>query len=78
MNDSHSAADLIKEIENVVAELTELNMIIFDATEDVAEQLYKNPKVAYVVRDCPLYTSPSPRDLSTSRMPSSACKKKYL
>eukprot|EP00826_Nyctotherus_ovalis_P022823 TRINITY_DN17623_c0_g1_i1.p1 TRINITY_DN17623_c0_g1~~TRINITY_DN17623_c0_g1_i1.p1 ORF type:complete len:259 (+),score=52.65 TRINITY_DN17623_c0_g1_i1:592-1368(+) len=26
--------------------------------------------------DCLLYTSPSPRDLSTSRMPSSACKKK--
>eukprot|EP00826_Nyctotherus_ovalis_P053095 TRINITY_DN6843_c0_g2_i4.p1 TRINITY_DN6843_c0_g2~~TRINITY_DN6843_c0_g2_i4.p1 ORF type:complete len:100 (-),score=43.82 TRINITY_DN6843_c0_g2_i4:9-308(-) len=25
---------------------------------------------------CLLYTSPSPRDLSTSRMPSSACKKK--
>ena len=24
------------------------------------------------VRDCLLYTSPSPRDLSTSRMPSSA------
>ncbi len=25
-----------------------------------------------VVHDCLLYTSPSPRDLSTSRMPSSA------
>ena len=25
-----------------------------------------------MVRDCLLYTSPSPRDLSTSRMPSSA------
>ena len=25
-----------------------------------------------LVRDCLLYTSPSPRDLSTSRMPSSA------
>ena len=25
-----------------------------------------------IVRDCLLYTSPSPRDLSTSRMPSSA------
>eukprot|EP00826_Nyctotherus_ovalis_P024385 TRINITY_DN18876_c0_g1_i2.p2 TRINITY_DN18876_c0_g1~~TRINITY_DN18876_c0_g1_i2.p2 ORF type:complete len:124 (+),score=18.68 TRINITY_DN18876_c0_g1_i2:371-742(+) len=28
------------------------------------------------VKICLLYTSPSPRDLSTSRMPSSACKKK--
>eukprot|EP00826_Nyctotherus_ovalis_P015975 TRINITY_DN14590_c0_g1_i2.p1 TRINITY_DN14590_c0_g1~~TRINITY_DN14590_c0_g1_i2.p1 ORF type:complete len:160 (+),score=18.93 TRINITY_DN14590_c0_g1_i2:241-720(+) len=28
------------------------------------------------VDTCLLYTSPSPRDLSTSRMPSSACKKK--
>eukprot|EP00826_Nyctotherus_ovalis_P012499 TRINITY_DN13310_c0_g1_i3.p3 TRINITY_DN13310_c0_g1~~TRINITY_DN13310_c0_g1_i3.p3 ORF type:complete len:214 (+),score=54.84 TRINITY_DN13310_c0_g1_i3:1177-1818(+) len=27
-------------------------------------------------KNCLLYTSPSPRDLSTSRMPSSACKKK--
>eukprot|EP00826_Nyctotherus_ovalis_P027351 TRINITY_DN2137_c0_g1_i1.p2 TRINITY_DN2137_c0_g1~~TRINITY_DN2137_c0_g1_i1.p2 ORF type:complete len:195 (+),score=66.51 TRINITY_DN2137_c0_g1_i1:494-1078(+) len=27
-------------------------------------------------KSCLLYTSPSPRDLSTSRMPSSACKKK--
>ena len=27
---------------------------------------------SYTVKDCLLYTSPSPRDLSTSRMPSSA------
>ena len=27
---------------------------------------------AYITRSCLLYTSPSPRDLSTSRMPSSA------
>ena len=31
-----------------------------------------NAGVDGVVRDCLLYTSPSPRDLSTSRMPSSA------
>ena len=31
-------------------------------------------QIAYVwhLKDCLLYTSPSPRDLSTSRMPSSA------
>ena len=31
-----------------------------------------NPKKFAVNNDCLLYTSPSPRDLSTSRMPSSA------
>ena len=30
------------------------------------------PTVEALDRDCLLYTSPSPRDLSTSRMPSSA------
>ena len=33
---------------------------------------YKSTKVIGLDRDCLLYTSPSPRDLSTSRMPSSA------
>ena len=37
------------------------------------ERVRKAEKAAEVqVRDCLLYTSPSPRDLSTSRMPSSA------
>ena len=31
-----------------------------------------NPTVLSKLRNCLLYTSPSPRDLSTSRMPSSA------
>jgi len=35
------------------------------------EELYL-PKVIDKICDCLLYTSPSPRDLSTSRMPSSA------
>ena len=34
------------------------------------DDLWKN--LIYQHRDCLLYTSPSPRDLSTSRMPSSA------
>ena len=29
-------------------------------------------EIVVALRDCLLYTSPSPRDLSTSRMPSSA------
>ena len=33
---------------------------------------HKKAKYEYEVKDCLLYTSPSPRDLSTSRMPSSA------
>jgi len=32
----------------------------------------KTAKAPGVLKDCLLYTSPSPRDLSTSRMPSSA------
>ena len=37
---------------------------------EVLRKKFKNDKHAY--RNCLLYTSPSPRDLSTSRMPSSA------
>ena len=33
---------------------------------------FKNFQIAREFKDCLLYTSPSPRDLSTSRMPSSA------
>ena len=47
----------------------------FDLDEDafvfVADEEENNDAVA-AARDCLLYTSPSPRDLSTSRMPSSA------
>jgi len=35
-------------------------------------QTVEQPASAAEVHDCLLYTSPSPRDLSTSRMPSSA------
>ena len=43
----------------------------------VAENPRKNPMFSHqeridLVKSCLLYTSPSPRDLSTSRMPSSA------
>ena len=37
-----------------------------------AEDKFKEASEAYGVLSCLLYTSPSPRDLSTSRMPSSA------
>ena len=39
----------------------------------IANHLSFKPNfVNYMFKDCLLYTSPSPRDLSTSRMPSSA------
>ena len=42
-------------------------------TFKVAKQaVEKSMQYAYRDRSCLLYTSPSPRDLSTSRMPSSA------
>ena len=46
-----------------------LKMIDIESNSDLFEK-YK-AKIP-VVRICLLYTSPSPRDLSTSRMPSSA------
>ena len=57
--------------EDLQEEFEELNVDIEDAeefegedeTEDLDDEEYMN---------CLLYTSPSPRDLSTSRMPSSA------
>ena len=45
------------DVEEAVSEMEEL----MDIADDIAE-----------IDDCLLYTSPSPRDLSTSRMPSSA------
>ena len=38
---------------------------------DVIQNICKQSKVPYSPSTCLLYTSPSPRDLSTSRMPSS-------
>ena len=42
-----------------------------DAVADVLRHLHR-ARDNYQRYDCLLYTSPSPRDLSTSRMPSSA------
>ena len=39
---------------------------------EVAEELLDSPTQLVKGEGCLLYTSPSPRDLSTSRMPSSA------
>ena len=59
-------------------ELSEkLNISLDEAREDAErylKELYtsQSPMMDALAVDCLLYTSPSPRDLSTSRMPSSA------
>ena len=52
----------------MVAHLTPVTICRLSG-DDVTEQGIKS---CYRIRACLLYTSPSPRDLSTSRMPSSA------
>ena len=49
----------------------ERQVVLFDAIEDAAFP-YVNNMHGRGTLSCLLYTSPSPRDLSTSRMPSSA------
>ena len=47
--------------------------LINNETEvQIKDLLRKNQQITAIDRFCLLYTSPSPRDLSTSRMPSSA------
>ena len=45
---------------------------LFSEEKPVIDMAYKNVPQCAIVESCLLYTSPSPRDLSTSRMPSSA------
>ena len=50
---------------------------VFDCIVEATRGLFKEDEQCclesiYAPLDCLLYTSPSPRDLSTSRMPSSA------
>ena len=44
----------------------------FEGREDGVSTWLNNSKRIRLANPCLLYTSPSPRDLSTSRMPSSA------
>ena len=48
------------------------NMALHDEMLEAIQQGDADPSVRVMVLTCLLYTSPSPRDLSTSRMPSSA------
>ena len=56
----------------VVAETCDKVLVMYGGRiveEGAVSEIFQNPKHPYT---CLLYTSPSPRDLSTSRMPSSA------
>ena len=65
---------LLFELELSLLELLELVLLLVGAWEEERVGLVLLPelKLDPDVRLCLLYTSPSPRDLSTSRMPSSA------
>ena len=58
-------------LEPVVEQVSVRNYVIFDKIEFEHEGINKIT-IGRQYDDCLLYTSPSPRDLSTSRMPSSA------
>ena len=60
--------------EKSVAEERMLELVTHNmqAAYNLVEWVSKLPAERRMVRLCLLYTSPSPRDLSTSRMPSSA------
>ena len=54
--------------ELVQAEMEEIN----DLQAEIYKEAFRFPELSVEEKICLLYTSPSPRDLSTSRMPSSA------
>ena len=59
----------------ITGETSGINMAVWEskeAAEAVAEKIQATLADAASFMACLLYTSPSPRDLSTSRMPSSA------
>ena len=69
---------LVSEMPEYIAAMEEVKKLMEDynkeitASEKELETKYQNYAVDSENQTCLLYTSPSPRDLSTSRMPSSA------
>ena len=55
-----------------MSEALEITKADFDADKENYLDRVENGEIIIVRHPCLLYTSPSPRDLSTSRMPSSA------
>ena len=82
----HGKTTLTAAITKVLSESGGANFVAYDQIDKAPEEKergitistahveYETAKRHYAHVDCPclLYTSPSPRDLSTSRMPSSA------
>ena len=54
---------------NVSSDLYQASVLFFELLTTNANAVFRQPQY---IDTCLLYTSPSPRDLSTSRMPSSA------
>ena len=50
----------------------EMDWLVKDMAEELRSWGYTGGESGHFILNCLLYTSPSPRDLSTSRMPSSA------
>ena len=59
---------------DIIQYCQEKGVFYIDTVKEQWEGFYANPEISLDKRSnfCLLYTSPSPRDLSTSRMPSSA------
>ena len=65
----------IKNWEQIETYFEDLNTRAIDSVEDLKKWMQDRSELEAVLEEnmaCLLYTSPSPRDLSTSRMPSSA------
>ena len=68
-NKSHTDADANKNIEQKTIDET---IVLTTSEWKTIYHFLKNPNRTSTVRSCLLYTSPSPRDATLSRMPSSA------
>ena len=66
---------LIINLSSAILPLLTQTTPMWDEIQDMPGEIFDVPDIETVLvedEDCLLYTSPSPRDLSTSRMPSSA------
>ena len=61
--------ELVKKVNDAVYSFIREKIVNLPLSEIVCEEDFNKLRTAFT---CLLYTSPSPRDLSTSRMPSSA------
>ena len=67
---SSTAGDIVAQTMSLLG--TTPTLTLGDGGEEDVKIQFNGVKDFYIANDCLLYTSPSPRDLSTSRMPSSA------